>query len=468
MTFDCPVSLTTAAFAHTLHAGVVPLPCDLPPHTLHTEPYIEPYVSANVRPQPLPVIALGGGVTLTAALNVLRQSEIPSYALCPQTDFVQHSRWYRALPTALPNPGPNDLQVLLESLEIESAVLLPCSDDWLRAVATLPASLARRFPSSTSRSCVELLTDKWRFAALLERFGVPRPRTQLISSREQFDHLPDSHFAGAILKPLSSVDFACRHGVKGYLVGNRREAANLVNQLELPIMLQEFIPGPPHAGYFLDGFRDRTGRITALFGRQRLRMYPQKLGNSTFIESVPLHDLHGAVLPLEYLLEKISYRGVFSAEFKFDERDGAFKLIEINARPWWYVEFASRCGVDVCTMAYRDALGLPVDAVEDYEVGRRCVFALNDLRGWREQRHGSNANLWSLFWSWLNSDSTPFHWNDPAPALRYLGQTVAGFFPTGLRRKPTLESQRTVKKGAPSEHLQPITAPRIGSASAAK
>jgi D-aspartate ligase len=435
---------------------------------LHTEPYIEPSVPTSLRPEPLPVIALGGGVTLAAALNVLRQSGIPSYALCPQTDFVQRSRWYRALPTALPNPGPNDLEALLESLEMESAVLLPCSDDWLRAVATLPASLARRFPSSTSRSCVELLTDKWRFAGLLERFGVPCPRTQLISSREQFDNLPDSHFAGAILKPLSSVDFACRHGVKGYLVGNRRQATERIDQLDLPIMLQEFIPGPPNTGYFLDGFRDRTGRITARFGRQRLRMYPQKLGNSTFIESVPLRALHGAALPLEYLLEQISYRGVFSAEFKFDERDRAFKLIEINARPWWYVEFASRCGVDVCTMAYRDALGLPVHAIEDYEVGRRCVFALNDLRAWREQSHRLNANLWSLFWSWLNSDSTPFHWNDPAPALRYLGQTVAGFIRTGLRRETTLESERAVKKGAPTARLQPIATTGIRSARVTK
>jgi len=47
---------------------------------------------------------------------------------------------------------------------------------------------------------------------------------------------------------------------------------------------------------------------------------------------------------------------VFSAEFKFDERDGLFKILEVNARPWWYVDFAARCGVDVCRMAYRDAL----------------------------------------------------------------------------------------------------------------
>jgi predicted ATP-grasp superfamily ATP-dependent carboligase len=325
----------------------------------------------------------------------------------------------------LANPRPPDLETLLEGLEIESGVLLPCSDDWLRAVATLPPPLASRFLSSTSGPSVDALIDKWRFARVLEQFGVPHPRTQLISSREKFAALPDYHFDGAILKPLSSADFASRHGVKGYLVESRRQAEAVIDKLELPIMLQEFIPGPPNAGYFLDGFRDRTGRITALFARQRLRMYPSRLGNSTFIESLPLRALHGAAFPLEYLLEKISYRGVFSAEFKFDERDRAFKLIEINARPWWYVEFANSCGVDVCTMAYRDALGLPVEAIKDYEVGRRCVFALNDLRAWRTPCQQGEASLWSLFRSWLSTDSTPFHWVDRAPALSNLGRAVA-------------------------------------------
>lgn len=425
---------------------------------MHTETYIDSLAPTGVCTKELPVIALGGGVTLAGILNVLRRSRLDVFALCPPKDFVRRSRWYRPFPTALLNPGPSDLQALLETSEINSAVLLPCSDDWLRAVTNLPPSLAGRFPSSTSPECVDLLADKWRFAQLLERFGIPRPRTHLISSQEQCHALPDSLFGGAILKPLSSVDFACRHGVKGYLVESRHEAAALIEQLEVPIMLQEFIPGPPHFGYFLDGFRDRTGRISALFARRRLRMYPQKLGNSTFIESVPLRDLSKAILPLEYLLERISYRGVFSAEFKFDARDRAFKLIEINARPWWYVEFASRCGVDVCSMAYQDALGLPVSAIDRYEVGRRSVFAVNDLRAWREQP--GKHSLWSFLKTWFGCDSAPFHWNDPLPALHYLGQTIAAFLRSELR--PTKEP----KPQTYSEDRE--IAPRARSASLAK
>lgn len=379
---------------------------------------LEHSVEAAAHSAAPPILALGGGVTLAGVLNLLRGSGIPVYSLCPDSDFVRYSRWYRALPVRLANPRPADLEAILAALDLRGAVLLPCSDDWLRAVAHLPEEFGTRFPSSTPGCLVDTLVDKWRFAQLLERLHIPRPRTYLISSRDQLDDLPE--FDGGILKPLSSVDFAARHGVKGYMVENRDEALDLLSEVDLPILVQEFVPGPPNAGYFLDGFRDRTGQITAMFARRRLRMYPEKLGNSTVTAGVPLAEVEGAVLWLKYLLEEVQYRGIFSAEFKYDRRDGLLKLIEINARPWWFVEFAHRCGVDVCTMAYRDALGLPVIPVLNYEIGRRCVFPVNDLRAWAEEHRRGEATVWSLVETWSRSDGTPFHWNDPVPALSHL------------------------------------------------
>jgi hypothetical protein len=153
----------------------------------------------------------------------------------------------------------------------------------------------------------------------------------LITSRHQFDALPESFFEGALLKPLSSVDFASKHGGEG-LYGEQPPAGQPRNRAtRTSHHAAEFVPGSPDAGYFLDGFRDRSGRITAMFARRRLRMHPGKLGNSTFIESVPLRNLQGAIFALEYLLEQMSYRGIFSAEFKYDLRDRTFKRIEINA-----------------------------------------------------------------------------------------------------------------------------------------
>ena len=384
-------------------------------------------------PSAPPVIALGGGITMAGVLNVLRPSGVPVYALCPEEDFVRSSRWYRPLALQHADPRPEQLEAILETLSLPDAVLLPCSDDWLRAVAALPAGIAARFPASTpGRHNVETMVDKWKFSQLLSSLRIPHPQTRILSSAAEFDQLTDVE--GAILKPLSSVEFAVKYGVKGFIAETREQARSLLPRLEFPILIQEFIPGPPEAGYFLDGFRDRKGKIKGLFARRRLRMFPPRLGNSTFVSSVPLDELESAVFSLEYLLDQIKYRGIFSAEFKRDPRDQTFKLIEINARPWWYVEFAARCGVDVCSMAYRDALELPVDAVTRYDVGRTCVFAPNDFRSLRDAAPEARTNWWSLLDNWWRADGIPFHWNDPAPALSYLRQGINDYLQSRLGR----------------------------------
>ncbi|HEX4425071.1 MAG TPA: hypothetical protein VH079_06715 [Terriglobales bacterium] len=370
--------------------------------------------------RPVPVIVLGGGVTVAAVLTLLAQAGIHSYTVCPPSDFVRRSRWYRRLPLSIA-ASPENLAEALQRLPLQRAILMPCSDDWLTAVAALPSSLTERFPSSgLPSSTIGVLVDKWSFAQLLDKQAIPHPRTHLIDSLAQLATLPAEEFEGAILKPLSSVDFSSKYGVKGFVVDSQNQALRIMADLEFPIMLQEFIPGPPTAGYFLDGFVDRKGKVCGLLARQRLRMSPPKLGNSTLMVSVRLTEVAEAEKSLRRLLGAIKYRGTFSAEFKRDARDGQFKLFEINARPWWYIEFPARCGVDVCTMAYQDSLNLPVEAVEKYEVGRRCVFFVNDIRAWKEQRKdGQGESLWSWTRPWFGADGTPFHWNDPWPAVAY-------------------------------------------------
>jgi D-aspartate ligase len=275
------------------------------------------------------------------------------------------------------------------------------------------------------------LIDKWRFAQMLQRFQVPHPRTCLLACVDQLA-ARDFEFEQAILKPLSSVDFVSKRGIKGYIVSSRAEALATLGSFDFPIMLQEFIPGPASRGYFVEGFRDRGGQIRGLFARRRLRMFPSKLGNSTATVSIPLSEVEDAVEVLGSLLLEIAYRGIFSAEFKYDDRDGLFKLIEINGRPWWYVEFAELCGVDVCSMAYRDALELPVEDAPGYDTGRHCVFALNDLRAWRIGPLTGDVSLLSLLQNWSRSCSVPFHWNDPAPGLSYLGDNMRNFLRSKL------------------------------------
>ena len=134
--------------------------------------------------------------------------------------------------------------------------------------------------------------------------------------------------------------------------------------------------------------------------------------------SVPLSQVEAATDSLRKILSAVGYRGIFSAEFKRDERDQQFRILEVNARVWIYVEFAGRCGVDVVSMAYRDALGLAVADVETYRHGARMVSPYLDLAALRHAWLNKQMSAASGMRSWVGAQQPAFNFTDPVPSLR--------------------------------------------------
>jgi predicted ATP-grasp superfamily ATP-dependent carboligase len=332
------------------------------------------------------------------------------------------SRWLRRLPGAKGTLAAAEaLPGLLQSCTLERAVLLPTSDALLRAVCALPAPLAARFPSSTPTLAVALqLTDKAQFARLLERLAIPAPRTLIAPDAASLAQFAGEKFEHLFIKPTDSAGFMRRFGVKACHMRDLTDACVQLRHLQehgVPVIAQEYVPGPASAHYLLDGFASAGGHVQALFARRRLRMYPPDFGNSSYMVSVPLEEVEGAAQSVRRILEAIGYRGIFSAEFKRDARDGQFKILEINARVWIYVEFAARCGVDVCTMAYRDALGQPLPPQRPYREGARLVSPDTDIAA--AYHAWSKGQLSLLDWarSWLGAQQPLFNWTDPVPAI---------------------------------------------------
>jgi len=133
--------------------------------------------------------------------------------------------------------------------------------------------------------------------------------------------------------------------------------------------------------------------------------------------SVPLNEVSGAVESLNKLLKHINYRGIFSAEFKLDRRDNLFKILEVNARPWWYVEFATLCGVNTCKLAYQDALELPVDTVSGYDEGVGLMYTSYDRKIAKRLRKEKKLSLKSWYWEFLTAKKPIFSWDDPYPVI---------------------------------------------------
>jgi predicted ATP-grasp superfamily ATP-dependent carboligase len=365
-----------------------------------------------------PAIVLGSHVTALGVLRALGRAGVDVRHAGPCESFVRASRWYRPLGDELVESADTDaLAAFLARLPLEQAVVFPCSDLWATAAASLTRE--RFVPVVADRDVVATVTDKAAFGRALEELGVPHPRTRLARPGD------DADVDGMFVKPVNSQVFFRRYGVKAWWPASPAEAASRVREAAangLDVLLQEYVPGPPTSHYFVDGYVSRDGRLVGELVRRRLRMYPPRFGNSTYMVTVAREQAPAAVENVRRLVEGLGYRGIFSVELKHDERDGEFKVLELNGRPWWYVEFAARCGVDVCGLAYRDVLGLPVEPALDYDIGRRCFYPSADLRAVR----GSGLRRWLR--AWPGADQPILARDDPLPAAVHAVSSLPKLF----------------------------------------
>ena len=370
----------------------------------------------------VPALILGSHLTGLSVVRLLAARGVPVYGVNTRQDMMSRSRWYRPAARLLEESSDSDrLAEYLDALPLPRAALIACSNSWTRAVSGLPGEIRERFPASVpSRASVETLVDKDQFRALLARLDVPRPRGRLLRDAADLASVSDHELSSGFLKPTDSQRFSSRFGAKGFWARDREEASRRITEAGdagIELMLQEWIPGDASQIVHIDGFMDRHGTVAGLIARRRIRMDPPRLGNGSAAMTIPVSDVPEPLELTRRIIGSLGYRGVFSAEFKLDDRDGHFKILEINARPYWYVALTAAAGVDLAWMSYLDALELPVPRVASYRQGLCGVYELQDavalMRSWSARRRHDGPVLRP----WLMGQRSLFWWRDPMPAL---------------------------------------------------
>lgn len=386
----------------------------------------------NWTPGKAACLVLGEGVTALGAQRSLGRAGIPAYIWTSRGDVSSHSRWSRPAKSLSNLPLRQDtLGKWLGSVSDVTLVLMPCSDDWTLAVAgldELPGDHIKRW--NVGLPIINKLVNKDEFRATLEALSLPHPRTFALDDPGSFETIPDDAFEYAFLKPHESQGFFAKHAVKGIFVDSKAAAASKFGELAaegFSFVLQEYVPGPPTAHYFIDGYRPRSEPATRYLARQRLRMYPPDFGNSTDMVTVGLKEVEPALATLETLFDSIGYFGIFSAEFKKDSRDGAFRIVEVNCRPWWYVEYADQCGLHACKYAFQESLGLPLEPYSSYTIGKRGVYPAFDRYARKENEGDDEADrgFLDMMTAWLFGFTPVFSWSDPMPGIRSFFQHFA-------------------------------------------
>jgi predicted ATP-grasp superfamily ATP-dependent carboligase len=139
------------------------------------------------------------------------------------------------------------------------------------------------------------------------------------------------------------------------------------------------------------------------------------------------------------LLSGVGYSGLVDIGYRYDRRDGRYKVLDINPRlGGCFRLFVDRNGLDVARAMYLDLTGEPVPAVVPWE-GRRWVKEDADLIALKYYRRldGLKVRSWLLS-VWHADEGATFSLRDPLPFLLSLGllayQTMTRRWSRRLRR----------------------------------
>lgn len=380
----------------------------------------------------LPALVLGSGITALGVVRALGRKGVQTFSASATPGVEKRSRWYQEAPGLHSGELRVSLAEYLGGSPLDRAVLVPCSDELVLETAGLQGDLADGFPTCVPPSdALEILIDKGKFHEALVSAGVPHPTTYLPEDPLSLAGLFEPGDISVFVKPRLSHRFFDRYGVKGKRPGSPGEYRALAQELGdqgIEFIVQEYVPGPASNHYFLDGFVAPDGQVKARFARNRLRMYPPDYGNSSLMISVSLEEVGDALGPFDKLLRSVGYKGVFSAEFKRDERDGVLRLLEVNARPWWFIEFAARCGVDVAYMAYVSASGEEVGPVASYRTGQVLTHPYYDYHACKVGSPSFPGAMAKFIGPLFRGQQPVFCWDDPMPGLAASVQLTADFF----------------------------------------
>ncbi|HEX5158331.1 MAG TPA: ATP-grasp domain-containing protein [Ktedonobacterales bacterium] len=378
------------------------------------------------------VVVLGSDFKALGVIRSLGRHGIPAIVV----DSQPRSAWFSRYVTrrvswqgSLEDPALADYLVQIgRELQLQNWMLVAAQDDAVGLVAEHRDALAMIYqPTTPPWDVVRWAFDKRLTDRMARESGVAYPGTWYPAHESDLDQL-GLHFP-VIIKPAISIHMQHAARLKALPATNIEElhtqyriATGMVSPDE--IMVQEVIPGGG-ASQVSVATLCLDGEIKQVMTARRRRQYPIDYGlGSSFVESVYLPEL---IDPSERLLRYMRASGMVEVEFKQDPRDGVYKLLDINIRPWGWHTLCISCGLDLPYLQYQQMIGQTSPQFAP-RYGTRWIRGATDvLAGVQEMRAGTTTP-WGYARSLFGSNTfSVLNWRDPLPAFGDLAVLATRF-----------------------------------------
>jgi D-aspartate ligase len=328
----------------------------------------EPAPGSSEKPIPILILGLAGLSMHHGALGAMRSAGrlgIPVFhAQVDRRSPIDRSRYSRG-GLVLPPDGAGDrtLAVLTEfaaghgpcillAVDDASAMFVADHSDELRETFLFP-----RQPGGLARA----LADKRAMHGLCREYGIPTPLAAFPDSEADVRaHATEATFP--VVAKRIDVSQPPTSATPNVLVAqDRDELLAAYRSMESPrrsnVMLQEYIPGATDANWMFNGYFDSRSECGLSFTARKLRQSPPDGGATTLGECLTNPSLRETT---RRFMKAVGYRGILDADYRLDQRDGQYKLLDVNPRIGSSFRlFVTADGTDVLRAMYLDLAGGP-------------------------------------------------------------------------------------------------------------
>ena len=261
------------------------------------------------------------------------------------------------------------------------SILIPTDDNAVLFVADRAEALQDNFLfPPMSPSLIREVSSKKGMYFLAKKHGVPTPEAAFPKSRQDvLDFLTRAKFP-VMLKAIYGSLLMKISGQKMFIVQNEAELLEKYDALEDPsnpnMMIQEYIPGGDDTVWMLDGYFNAQSDCLLAYTGKKIRQYPPAQGSTSL--GICLQNETVRQTTIDFM-KNIGYKGILDIGYRYDARDGLYKVLDINPRIGsTFRLFVSEDGMDVARALYLDLTGQTVVSGTPRE-GRKWVVEDQDV-----------------------------------------------------------------------------------------
>jgi D-aspartate ligase len=376
----------------------------------------------------VPVLVIyRGGYGAVAVARTLGRLGVPMYLVAQEgaTTPVWSSRyWRKKIRWDFSKPESDSVGFLLDvgrrlQTEHDTRPILLTLADWVAIFIERNGDVLQErfvFPRA-ARPLIRSLANKWEMHLLANEHAIPTAATVLPRSRADVEEFLETQTFPIVLKPADP--FLPRAPAKN-IFSSRRELLHEVDREAaygpLNFVVQEYIPGDAQTVWMCNAYFGPDEARAVIFTGKKLRQV-----SSTGIASLAICLRNETVeAQTRSLMQGIGYRGCVGIGYRYDARDGLYKLLDVNARVSGVFRlFSGTNHMDVVRVCYLDLTGqLPPPTALRH--GRKWMLEDDVPAALGAIREGSLTVR-----EWLKSlrGVRESHWfapDDPLPALTWL------------------------------------------------